>query len=245
MGFIWTTDKIKWFERAADQTAFYSHVADQLRDIVTPHSTVYDLGCGTGYLSMELAPYVAEVTAVDWNEEAIRFLQRKSKERCIENISCELKDWRSWKPNKRADLVCVSYCGGFMEHFTTLLEFTSRFLVGVFPLEQRSNHQNQETFPKVVQFLQENQIPFESTTISCEFGQPLDSLEEGREYLHHYTKTPKKLLTDELLTRYLCEGEAESGFYLPKVRKSGLLLIDKENCSNYSSAPTGTIYCSP
>ncbi|MGC5328069.1 class I SAM-dependent methyltransferase [Brevibacillus sp. SYSU BS000544] len=227
MGFIWTTENIKWFERAADQTEFYSLVANQLRDVVTSHSTVFDLGCGTGYLSMELSPFVASVTAVDWNEEALQFLQRKSKERQIDNIMRELRDWRCWQPDSQADLVCISYCDGFMEHFPYLMELTKRFLVGIFPLEHRESHPNQETFPKLVQFLQRQQIPFESTTICCDFGQPMESLDECREFLNHYTKTPKKLLPDELLTRYLSENE--SGWYLPKVRKSGLLLIDKEN----------------
>lgn len=223
VGFIWTSQNIKWFERAAVQTAFYTLVANHLRDIVSQNATVYDLGCGTGYLSLELSPFVGEIIAVDWNEEAIGFLQRKSKERNIGNISCELRDWRNWKPGKPADLVCVSYCGGFMEHFRALLELTNQFLVGVFPLEQRSNQNNQETFPKVVQFLQDNHISFESTTISCEFGQPLESLEECRDYVHHYSKTPKNRLTDEVLTGFLINSEG--GHYLPKTRNSGLIMV--------------------
>ena len=56
---------------------------------LTKEMTVLDIGAGTGALSLELASLCKEITAVDVSNNMLQILQKKARDRCVENIKIE------------------------------------------------------------------------------------------------------------------------------------------------------------
>ena len=63
--FFWDEDGVRWYQAAAAYSDFHARLAKMIAMGLTPDDTLCDLGCGVGCLSLALAPYVREVTAVD------------------------------------------------------------------------------------------------------------------------------------------------------------------------------------
>lgn len=84
-----------WSRRAAEWDHGSAHNPGLLRVVSTvvekaqPASSdrVVDLGCGSGQVTLELAPHVAEVLAVDISDEMIRLLLEKATAAGVGNIT--------------------------------------------------------------------------------------------------------------------------------------------------------------
>ncbi|WP_416350252.1 class I SAM-dependent methyltransferase [Mammaliicoccus lentus] len=55
---------------------------------------VLDLGAGVGYISLPISKYVDEVTAIDFDEDILNYLDKKSKEKEITNIETLVSDFK-------------------------------------------------------------------------------------------------------------------------------------------------------
>ena len=53
--FIWTEEKILWYQEAVAYFGYDRVLADAAEPYLPREETVCDLGCGSGYLAMELA----------------------------------------------------------------------------------------------------------------------------------------------------------------------------------------------
>ena len=64
-------------ERVSDQEVTHRDVwqrwleIEMLKRRVRPEDRVLDVGCGTGYTTWSLAPFVAEVVGVDYSDEMV------------------------------------------------------------------------------------------------------------------------------------------------------------------------------
>jgi SAM-dependent methyltransferase len=65
----------------------------RLRSVVTPASTVIDVGAGTGRHTLALAPFVRRVTAVDPSEAMLGFLRRDAEAAKLDNVETVLSGW--------------------------------------------------------------------------------------------------------------------------------------------------------
>ena len=61
----WTADGIGWMADASRQTDFYRLLAAELAPYLKPEDRICDAGCGLGFLSLALSPYVRSVTAAE------------------------------------------------------------------------------------------------------------------------------------------------------------------------------------
>ena len=84
--FFWSEQKIEWYQQAVAFFGFDRVLADAIAPYLPPEETVCDMGCGTGYLAMELARRGYRVTAVDDSELAIRYLEEEAARRGLPNI---------------------------------------------------------------------------------------------------------------------------------------------------------------
>jgi SAM-dependent methyltransferase len=93
-----------------------------------------DLGCGTGTLALQLAPFFTHVVGVDPEPDMLREADRAAREQGIESVewirgsSAELQTWAS--ALARFDLVTVGTAFHFMEPSATLGEL-QRMAAGV------------------------------------------------------------------------------------------------------------------
>ena len=76
--YIWDADRIRFYKDASERTGFYSCVTKLLYPALSREKTICDAGCGLGYLSLHLAPYVKSVSAIDCNGDAIRVLKKNA-----------------------------------------------------------------------------------------------------------------------------------------------------------------------
>ena len=72
-------------------------------------SSVLDIGCGVGNLSLLLAQKLENVYSLDYSPVMLEILEQNAKEKNIENINTINKSWYdSWEDVPKADLVIAS-----------------------------------------------------------------------------------------------------------------------------------------
>lgn len=88
----WTEQSILWHAEAVAYMGFDRKLADVLQLYLPPEETVYDLGCGMGYLALELARRGYKVTAVDYDVKAIRWLRLECNRRSLSKLNALEQD---------------------------------------------------------------------------------------------------------------------------------------------------------
>lgn len=72
-------------QRLANPEAFERKI-EITRGLITPQSTVLDIGCGTGSLALRLASGAAEVHGLDFSNEMIRIANDKARAQQVGNV---------------------------------------------------------------------------------------------------------------------------------------------------------------
>ena len=78
-----------WLDGTAEKDPLFA----RLRREVTRHSTVVDVGAGTGRFSLALAPRVEEVVAVDASRAMLGVLRRTARQRGLGNVRAVESRW--------------------------------------------------------------------------------------------------------------------------------------------------------
>ena len=96
MGRRWDEDADSWDERWKNDLDFTKRQADALSFL--PSDTVLDVGCGTGPLTVHVAPRVAHVIAFDFGEHMLAHLRKNCAERGIDNVETLQGNWYDMEP---------------------------------------------------------------------------------------------------------------------------------------------------
>ncbi|TRZ91180.1 MAG: class I SAM-dependent methyltransferase [Methanosarcinales archaeon] len=80
----------------------------KLKKYVDSDSTVLDIGAGTGYLTLALAPYVKKVASVEPSEGMLNILREKAEYLGIHNIDYINRKWEDAKTSQY-DIVLASH----------------------------------------------------------------------------------------------------------------------------------------
>ncbi|HHX51790.1 MAG TPA: class I SAM-dependent methyltransferase [Clostridia bacterium] len=242
MKFVWTAQNIAWFEKAAQSTTFYSDIVAQCRFLLDQSTTALDLGCGTGHLSIALAPHVQSVTALDINSTVIKHLEQKCQGLQLTNISLRNCDWRDLKVRERFEIVFLSYCDGIgSPDLYRITALARQYVVAILPQNKHNKSfflnqylpeslrkkSRKETLSHATSYLKAEGIPYRLIRHSCEFGQPFTTLEEYQAFLSFYYQLPENAIPEEYTQRYL--QKTGSGYYLPNVKESGIIIIRKDD----------------
>lgn len=237
--FVWTEKNLAWFSRAVTETKFYHEIVDKCYDLLHPSLNVFDLGCGTGFLSLALATAVKSVTAVDISPTAVSFLRQECQKNNIYNLIYHEGDWHNWEPDQPANLVFLCYCNGLLSQFKKISRLTKDYLIVILPFDSKNNFHLDEFYPipekygkletvkKVKNFLGEKQISFQLKSLECEFGQPFSCIEEYEEFLNFYFQIPKQSIPNEYTKKYL--QKRKYGYYLSNRKESGIIIIKKDD----------------
>jgi SAM-dependent methyltransferase len=81
----------------------------RLRNIVTPQTSILDVGAGTGRLTLALAPQAKHIIAVEPNAAMLGYLRQDASERGLSNISYLQATWQDAPNDLQADIVICSH----------------------------------------------------------------------------------------------------------------------------------------
>lgn len=235
--FVWEEKSIDWYNRASLFSSYHKSIVDNLLEILRDDFIVYDLGCGLGYLDIEIAKYVKKVVCIDINHQAVKYLRKQCEEKNIENIEVIQGDWKDWTPNQSADLVILSYCNGMVNDFNKISSLSKKKILSILQNDNNGknfnvhNHVNlevqfkrRETSKHVMTYLECKGIDFDYKNLKLDFGQPLDSVAEAREFINYYFKFDNDLLLDNYISINLKKND--SFYYLSNEKNIGLITIN-------------------
>jgi SAM-dependent methyltransferase len=101
--------RAKGFHRSTKDTITSDPFYLRLRDIVTPQTSVLDVGAGTGRFSLALASQAEHITAVEPSAAMLDFLRRDAADKGLSNISFTQTTWQEAPDNLQADIVICSH----------------------------------------------------------------------------------------------------------------------------------------
>ena len=101
--------RARGYYRSTKETVANDPFYLRLRDIVTPQTSVLDVGAGTGRFTLALAPQAKHITAVEPNVAMLDYLRRDASERGLTNITYVQTTWQDAPEDLRADIVICSH----------------------------------------------------------------------------------------------------------------------------------------
>ncbi len=101
--------RAKGFHRTTKATVVYDPFLRKLQQVVTPQTSVLDVGAGTGRLAITLAPQAKEVLVVEPNAAMLDYLRRDAGEQGLLNISYLQTTWQDAPDTLSSDIVICSH----------------------------------------------------------------------------------------------------------------------------------------
>jgi 2-polyprenyl-3-methyl-5-hydroxy-6-metoxy-1,4-benzoquinol methylase len=97
------------YHRATRERTASDPFFQKLSQIVTPDTTVLDVGAGTGRFTLALAPLVKQVIAVEPNAAMLSYLEQEASAQGLANISSVPATWQEAPSDLQADIVICSH----------------------------------------------------------------------------------------------------------------------------------------
>ena len=230
LGF-WYSDMIRFMEDASEYGNYYEQLVQKMLPHLSPDTHICDAGSGIGYLSLALAPYVRQVTAVEKHPDAAAVLARNCSSRKIANVISRCGGIDETVPAAPYNAMVFCFFGGSHQ----ILKLAKQQCSGdIFVFTRNYTHHRfsagnlpsgWEGYPELRALLEAWKIPFRQETFSLEFGQPFRNLSDAKLFFQLYSKdSDKSLLTDEFLKGKLQEtGRADFPLYLPQEKQLAFL----------------------
>jgi SAM-dependent methyltransferase len=227
----WSDQRIEWYQRAVAYHRFDRALADAVAPALRREETVCDLGCGTGYLAMELARRGFAVTAFDQNDQTVAYLRAEALRRGLGTLTVEQGSWFDLPHQPRWDTVVMVFAGHLDIDLPLFLSLCRRQLILVLKDGDQSHVQADGVSPilHVTPRQVEAQLDgfrWHSRALTTQFGQPLRSEEEALEYLrafHADTET-----AESALHRLERTDDPDYPLHLPNEKRMALYFIEKE-----------------
>ncbi len=235
--FQWNEEMVRFMRTASEYGDYHRRLVQRMRPALHSADHICDAGCGLGYLSLALAPYVRRVTAADRSEAALDVLRQNCAERGIRNIDILSGELQPVPLAAPYDAMVFCFFGR-MEEIAAVAKAQCRGTVFVFKKNYTSHRfsvgehpAGWDSFRAGADWLTERGVPFEAETLEPEMGQPFRSMEEARQFFRLYSRdADKAAITDEFLRGRLVEtGREDFPLYLPHKRPVGCLKFSSKN----------------
>ena len=233
--FRWTDDMIRFQADAARHTDFHRQLAAELLPCLSPADHVCDAGCGLGFLSLALAPYVGSVTAVERDDRALAVLRQELAARGVGNVRPLCADVFTAMPAQPYDAMVFCFFGSMDEILSAARDRCRGTVIAV----KRDQTDHRFTVTKqplggthgvdaACRRLEELGIPYSLKRTAFRFDQPFRTLADARRFFEIYRRTDDvSLITDDFLRGRLEEtGRPEFPWRLPSLRPAGILTFD-------------------
>ena len=230
----WQEDMIRFLKDASEYGTCDQDLARLMAPYLTEKTHICDAGCGLGYLSLALSPYVERVTSVDKHPKATGVLAENCRRFGITNVHPVCSEVERALSEKKYDAMVFCFFGGIREVLSiakkqcdgkvfiiTRNYTTHRFSVG-------KHSTGKYGYLSASGVLKELKIPFEETILDMEFGQPFRCMEDVRKFFEMYSKDQDKTaISDEFLRSKVTEREHEVfPLYMPHQRSTAILIFD-------------------
>ena len=223
--FKWTQESIAYMDDACRRTDFHRKLAAELQPYLRETDCVCDAGCGLGYLSLSLAPYVGAVTAVERDSQALAVLEREVKARGIANVTAVQDDVLAYRPDTRFDAMVFCFFGSMDEILAAAARCCRGTVLAVVRNDARhrfsgkSRGPGRHSYETACRILTEKGINFTTRTASFAFDQPFRSLEAARRFFELYGGS------EDWRARLVETGDPEFPWHLPSRRDFGLIVF--------------------
>lgn len=227
----WSEKRIEWYQRAVEWNGMDRYLADMFCPHLPLEETVCDLGCGTGYIAMELARRGYDTTAFDWNPVTMGYLEQEKERQGLGNLTLRRSDWYKLPREPICDNMIMVFAGHISEELPLFLRFFRKRLLVIIRDEHTSHIQadgkptHRHTNADQVEHHLRDGWKFQSRRLVKEFGQPFRSREECVEYLHTFgadAESPKSTIHQLVET-----GDPIYPLYLPYEKKMRLYIIER------------------
>lgn len=101
--------RAKNYHRSTKETVTNDPLFLKLRQVVTPDTTVLDVGAGTGRFALALAPYAQSIIAIEPNTAMLNYLKHDATEEGLTTISALHSRWQDVSTDLTADIVVCSH----------------------------------------------------------------------------------------------------------------------------------------
>lgn len=235
--FQWNEEMVRFMRTASEYGDYHRRLVQRMRPALHSADHICDAGCGLGYLSLALAPYVRRVTAADRSEAALDVLRQNCAARGIRNIDILSGELQPVPLAAPYDAMVFCFFGR-MEEIAAVAKAQCRGTVFVFKKNYTSHRfsvgehpAGWDSFRAGADWLTERGVPFEAETLEPEMGQPFRSMEEARQFFRLYSRdADKSVITDDFLRSKLVEtGREDFPLYLPHQRPVGCLKFSVED----------------
>ena len=108
MGREWDRSAAMWDARWKGEEEFTKRQADALEFLST--DIVLDIGCGTGPLTMNVAPRVKRIIAQDFGDEMLALVRKNAAERGLSNVETLQGNWHDMEPGVDLPICDVAIC---------------------------------------------------------------------------------------------------------------------------------------
>lgn len=238
--FIWDQENIGWMEAAAEYTGYYDELARIIQPFLRDEDHLCEIGCGLGHLACAIANNVSHVTAVDISEKAIEQAKGLAQSRGIKNLTLITDDWTKTEllDTENFDVVILSYISAIRKDWSKLSKLSKGLIIAVLANGESGTGlqsslynpiyedlEGRDTIVNVVPFLRNRGISYKLIECELEYGQPLVDIEEACRFASRYYEGDEKELREYLKRRL---RPIQNGYYLPKIKKSGILIIDRQ-----------------
>ncbi len=224
----WTNESIAYLRDAAKVNDYYRILAGKIAQDLPCGAHVCDAGCGVGELSLALAARGMRVTAVDISAAAIESLKKRAEgdlaALCgeVENLPPQEKYdamvFCLFGSTEQALSIAREQCAGKV--FLIKRDYTHhRFSAGELELGRYSASRAESV-------LRARGIPFESESLSLEFGQPFRSLFAAERFFAIYARGQEIFRPHEIREKLVRREDSEFPYYLPHEKKLRLFAFD-------------------
>lgn len=223
--FKWTQESIAYMDDACRRTDFHRKLTAELQPYLRETDSVCDAGCGLGYLSLSLAPYVGAVTAVERDSQALAVLEREVKARGIGNVTAVQDDVLAYRPDTRFDAMVFCFFGSIEEILAAAARCCRGTVLAVVRNDARhrfsgkSRGPGRHSYETACRILTEKGISFTTRTASFAFDQPFRGLEAARRFFELYGGS------EDWRARLVETGDPEFPWRLPSRRDFGLIVF--------------------
>lgn len=193
--FEWNDEMIRYMNRAGRHTLYYKTLAKWIARGLKKTARICDAGCGLGYLSLALAPYVKQVDAVDTCQAVLQVLGAHMKTMQQSNITPINADIHEL-PHKNPCYDAMIFC--YFGQIEEIMSLARQYCKGsVYIVKGRSSRHlfsrggeqtHRETAEMAAQWMDRHGLQYEQFPLDLELGQPFLNREDAENFARLYGK---------------------------------------------------------